>query len=94
MIPKETILKIAELSRLKISENELGKFTEQMNQMLNFVGRLGSLDTSKITPTSHATLITNAFREDKAVASPVREAALEMSPDHEGHFFKVPQVIG
>ncbi|MFO1520267.1 MAG: Asp-tRNA(Asn)/Glu-tRNA(Gln) amidotransferase subunit GatC [bacterium] len=94
MVTKENVLKIAELSRLKIADSELEKFTEQMNGILKFIERLKQLDTSNITPTSHATLVTNAFRQDEAVKSGVREKALETAPDKEGHFFRVPKVIG
>ena len=93
MITKEDIKKIAELARLQIPENELEKFTGQMNQILKFVERLNSLDTTGITPTSHAIPITNAFREDVVVDSPESAAALEQAPELEGHLFKVPKVI-
>jgi aspartyl-tRNA(Asn)/glutamyl-tRNA(Gln) amidotransferase subunit C len=93
MITRDDVKKIAELARLQIPENELEKFTGQMNQILEFVERLNSLDTGGITPTSHAIPITNAFREDKVVESPESTAALEQAPDQEGHLFKVPKVI-
>lgn len=93
MVTKDQVLKIAELARLKIHENELEKFTSQMNQILEFVARLNQLDTSHITPTSHAIEMTNAFRKDEVVSSHLRDQAFASSPEHEGNFFRVPKVI-
>jgi aspartyl-tRNA(Asn)/glutamyl-tRNA(Gln) amidotransferase subunit C len=94
MVTKENVQKIATLARLRIPEAELEKFTTQMNQILGFIDRLNQLDTKDIVPTSHATLVTNAFREDKAAKCDIREKALEAAPDREGFFFRVPKVIG
>ena len=94
MVTKDHVQKIATLARLKIPEEELGKFTGQMNEILKFIERLNGLDTAKITPTSHASLVTNAFREDEAVKCEIREKALDAAPDKDGFFFRVPKVIG
>ncbi len=94
MVSKEEIKKIARLSRLEIQEQELGKFTEQMNQILEFIASLNKLDTSKIEPTSHANASGTAFREDEVVVSKIAEQVLETAPDSEDNFFKVPKVIG
>jgi aspartyl-tRNA(Asn)/glutamyl-tRNA(Gln) amidotransferase subunit C len=94
MVTKENVKKIATLARLRIPEEELEKFTSQMNQILSFIERLSQLDTAQIVPTSHATLVTNAFREDQVVKCEIREKALEAAPDRDGFFFRVPKVIG
>lgn len=93
MVTKDDVKKIAELSRLEISENELEKFTGQMNQILDFMGRLNALETDRIEPTSHAIPVVNAFREDVARESGVIRKALEGAPDSEGGLFKVPKVL-
>ena len=94
MVTKENVKKIATLARLKIPEEELDKFTSQMNQILSFIEKLNELETAQIVPTSHATLVTNAFRKDEVVKNDIREKALESAPDREGFFFRVPKVIG
>ncbi len=94
MISQKEIQKIATLSRLEIQEQELEKFTGQMNQILEFIANLNKLDTSNIEPTSHANLSGTAFREDVVVKSKISEKVLETAPEAEDHFFKVPKVIG
>lgn len=93
MVTQENVLKIANLARLEISQDQLEKFTNQMNETLKFIESLNRLDTSKIIPTSHATPTANAFREDQIILSEIRDLVLEGSPEHEDHFFRVPKVI-
>ncbi len=93
MIDSKDILKIASLSRLEVRSEDLEKMTGQMNQILGFIDKLGQLDTSNITPTSHAVQTGNAFREDVVVESQVRDKLFEVAPAHEGNFFRVPKVI-
>lgn len=94
MVTKDDVKKIALLARLEIPEGDLEKFTGQMNQILDFVARLNELETTSIVPTSHAIPLANAFRQDVAVESRVREAAMENAPEQEGNLFRVPKVIG
>ena len=55
---------VARLARLKLTEEELDTFTEQMDGILSYVDKLNGLDTEGIVPTSHAVPMENAFRED------------------------------
>ncbi len=93
MINHQDVKKIAELARLEIPESELDKFTGQMNQILEFMGRLNAINTDSIEPTSHAIPIVNAFREDVVKESDVLKKVLQEAPEAEGNLFKVPKVI-
>ena len=85
---------IAELARLKFSDEELKSFTHQLNEILNYVEKLNELDTESVEPLSHPVEGNNAFREDELRPSLNREEALKNAPDSDGEFFKVPKVIG
>lgn len=93
MVTRQDVQKIANLARLEIHENELEKFTGQMNNILDFIAKLNELDTKNIEPTSHAVSIETPFREDKVVENKIREKVFEVAPDHEGNLFRVPKVI-
>ncbi|HKY64365.1 MAG TPA: Asp-tRNA(Asn)/Glu-tRNA(Gln) amidotransferase subunit GatC [bacterium] len=93
MINRETILNIAKLARLQLSEADIGKYTEQLNNILGHVEKLKQLDTSKIEATTHAVEVPNPLRADEVKQCQVIDAVLEISPDHEAHFFRVPKVI-
>ena len=93
MIKRDQILNIAKLARLELSEADLAKYTEQLNSILGHIEKLKQLDTSKIEATTHAVEVPNPLRADEVKPCTVIDAVLEISPDHEAHFFRVPKVI-
>lgn len=92
-VKKKDVEKIAELTRLKFSDEELESFTHQMNDILSYMDKLNELDTEKIQPLSHPIELVNIFREDKVKSSISPEKALQNAPDKVEKFFKVPKVI-
>ena len=93
MVTEKDVLKIAKLSKLEFQTGALEKFTGQMNNILNFIAQLNTLDTTSVDPTSHAVAMNNAFREDATLINSDREKVLEQAPEQEAHFFRVPKVI-
>ncbi|HMN47640.1 MAG TPA: Asp-tRNA(Asn)/Glu-tRNA(Gln) amidotransferase subunit GatC [Ignavibacteriaceae bacterium] len=93
-VSKKDVEKIAELARLKFSEDELENFTPQMNEILNYMEKLNELDTENVNPLSHPVEQTNVFRDDKLKPSITTEEALRNAPAKDEHHFKVPKVIG
>lgn len=94
MISKETVQNIAHLARLEFSDEELEKFTTQLNSILGFMEKLGELDTDKIEATSHAVETPSPMRDDVVHSSDVIKLILDKdAPDHEDNFFRVPKVI-
>jgi len=93
-VTKKEVEKIAELARLKFSEEELENFTPQMNEILSYMDKLNELDTENIKPLSHPVEQSNVFREDEMKASITTDEALKNAPSKDEHHFKVPKVIG
>jgi aspartyl-tRNA(Asn)/glutamyl-tRNA(Gln) amidotransferase subunit C len=93
-VTKKDVEKIAELARLKFSEEELENFTPQMNEILSYMDKLNELDTENVKPLSHPVEQTNVFREDELKPSISTEEALKNAPSKDEHHFKVPKVIG
>ena len=50
-VTEKDVKYIAALSRLEISDEEMPKFTEQFNQILNYADILEKVDTTGIEPT-------------------------------------------
>jgi aspartyl-tRNA(Asn)/glutamyl-tRNA(Gln) amidotransferase subunit C len=84
---------VAHLARLELAEEEKGKLTAQLNNILIYIDKLNELDTGSVTPLSHAIAVTNAFREDTVEDSIGTESSLANAPDIRGDFFRVPKVI-
>ena len=84
---------VALLSRLELSETELGKFTGQLDAILEYIDVLNQVDTSAVEPMAHVLDIRNVMRADEVQPSLPREAALQNAPDAEDGFFKVPKIV-
>ena len=93
-ISKEEVLYVANLARLDIDEAAVDKLTGQIGNILEYVDQLKQVDTTGITPTSHAVPLTNAFREDLEKPHLERDAALSNAPQPEDGFFVVPKLVG
>jgi len=92
-IDKETVQKIADLAKLDLSEEELDNYSEQIEDILEYVDQLEELDTENVEPLSHVHDITNALREDEVEETDQRQKHLDNAPAKKGPYFKVPQVI-
>ena len=96
-ITREDVVRVAELAYLDLSEDELEKYRRQIDEILDYIGKLNELDTSGVEPmaqvladdqAAHATM-----REDLVVPSAVAEDVLRQAPDPEPPYFRVPKVI-
>ncbi len=92
-ITKEQVEYVAHLARLEFSEQEKGKFTSQLNDILLYMDKLNEIDTAGVIPETHAISLNNAFREDIVKPSLGPEKSLANAPDSKGTFFRVPKVI-
>lgn len=92
-VSKEEVIKISNLAKLKLNDEEVAEFTGDMNKILDYMDKLNELDTENVKPLSHPLEGTNVFREDELKSSIDREDALINAPDRTEEFFKVPKVI-
>jgi len=84
---------VAKLARLKLSDQEKVLFTQQLDNILQYMDKLNELDTKDIPPTSHVLPLENVMREDEVRPSYPPEELLANAPDREDTFFAVPKVI-
>lgn len=66
MIDKKEVLKIMELSKLKIEENKIDKFQNDFSQILDYVSELQALDTKDALEMSSSVDISSVERKDEA----------------------------
>jgi aspartyl-tRNA(Asn)/glutamyl-tRNA(Gln) amidotransferase subunit C len=92
-ITPQEISHVATLARLHLSREEIEAMAVQLDEILTYVAKLNELDTTDITPTTHAISIVNAFREDEVKPSLPRDKALGNAPRQNGESFVVPRVI-
>ncbi len=85
---------VAKLSRLKLTDEQVGYFAEQLSHVLAYIDKLSELDVEGVEPMAHPTGMTNCLRPDEPTPGmPVAEA-LRNAPDADPPFFKVPKVLG
>jgi len=93
-IDRETVKRVAFLSRLSLSEDELSQYSSQLALIITYISKLGEVDTGGVLPTSHPlSTLKNVYRKDVLKLSLKVEEALQNAPSREGDFFKVPQII-
>lgn len=92
-LTEDDVLKVASLSRLKLSETEVDNLGKQMGSVLKYIDMLSELDTDSIEPMAHAIEISNVFREDQLQESLPREKALSNAPQTDGNYFLVPAIL-
>ncbi|MDY6820528.1 MAG: Asp-tRNA(Asn)/Glu-tRNA(Gln) amidotransferase subunit GatC [Deferribacterota bacterium] len=92
-LTKESVLHVARLAYLSIDDEKLDRFTEEFNDIVNYVEKLSEINTDNIEPTSHVLEIKNVFREDFAQPSLDKEEVFKNAPQYEKDHFKVPRII-
>ena len=55
---------VADLARLQLSDEEKTRYQSQLEQVLDYMNQIDSIDVSGIEPTAHATPVYNVMRED------------------------------
>src|SRR5687767_2544668 len=84
---------VALLARLRLTEDEKRRLTEDLNVILTHFEILQQLDTEGIPPTAHALQLQNVLREDASRPSLPREEFLRVAPEARDEFFVVPRVV-
>ena len=88
--------KIADLAKLKFDPQELERFVDQFQEILEYIAKLEAVPTEEVEPTYQAL-------EQEDLATPTREdevkpcfpvgTALANAPDSSEDHFRVPTVI-
>ncbi len=92
-ITRKDVEHVALLSRLELGENDVEKFTGQLNAILDYIDVLNKVDTAGVEPTAHVLPLKNVMRADETRPSLPRELALANAPEQEDGYFKVPRIL-
>ena len=93
VISDETIEYVGILAKLELSESEKEQAKKDMGRMLDYIDKLGELDTENVEPMSHIFPIQNVFREDVVTNYDTREALLSNAPEQKDAMFVVPRTF-
>ena len=89
-ITREDVLHVAALAELELTEAEIERLTEQLNDILAAVGKVSELDLADVPPTSHPLAVVNVFGADEPRPSLPLEDVFANAPEREQDYFRVP----
>lgn len=93
-LSKEDVLKLARLSKIELTDDQLTRFTSELEKIVDYVEQLQAVDVAGHVPTYQLTGLTNAMREDEIHKYTDSEELLKNLPDREGNYIKVKRVLG
>ena len=92
-ISEQEVKKIAELSRLSLSSDELKKRTVDMNNILNYMDTLNEIDTDNVEELYNVNDMSNFLRDDTFEQSLEKKDVLKNSPSSNDDYIEVPLTV-
>lgn len=86
VISKDDVRKIAELSNLNLTEEEVDKFSRLFTDTLKYMDKLNELDTSEVKETYQVTGLVNVYQEDGVKTLSQSDALSNAKEEIDGHF--------
>ena len=93
IISDETIEYVGILAKLELSDEEKEQAKSDMGRMLDYIDKLGELDTTGVEPMSHVFPVHNVFREDVVTNGDTRQQLLANAPEQKDGMFTVPRTF-
>ena len=84
---------LTKLARLKLTDAEKEKFSNQMGTIIEYIEKLGELDTKNVEPTANVLGLSNVFREDVVTEPLTNQVPINDSPAHSKGHYEVPKII-
>ncbi len=93
-ISRDDVAKVADLARLRLTDDELDTTTSQLGAILDHAADVEALQLDDVEPTTHPVPLQNVFRADVVTPSLDRDEVLAQAPAHEADGFRVPAILG
>jgi aspartyl-tRNA(Asn)/glutamyl-tRNA(Gln) amidotransferase subunit C len=93
ILSAEYVRKVAHLSRLALSHHEIELYRQQLSSILNYVGRLDSLDLTGFEPLAHVGDATIRSAEDTPGEVLDTQILMDLAPATSPPFLRVPKVF-
>lgn len=91
---EKIVFTVANLARLRLSEEEAKIFPNQFADIVSFIENLREVNTEDVPPFYELIQEETPYRDDIPKNSLTNEEALINAPQSEGGFFVVPRVVG
>lgn len=93
-LTRAEVLKLANLAKLPLAEDEIEQFTKEINEILGYVEQLQKVDVAGLEPTYQVTGLERVTRPDEVVNyGPSPKELLANVPTTENSYIKVKRVL-
>ncbi len=92
-VSKEEVIHMANLASLNLTENEIEKYTKDMEEIIAFANTIKNVNTENINESIIANETYNVFRKDEVKEFEDKEALLKNASKNENGMFHIPKVI-
>jgi aspartyl-tRNA(Asn)/glutamyl-tRNA(Gln) amidotransferase subunit C len=88
-----TVRRVARLARIKVSEEEAGRMTNELNSILGFVEQLDEVNVDGVEPMTSVVSVKMKRRRDVVTDGQDAKAVTLNAPVSDDDFFLVPKVV-
>ena len=92
-IDKNTTIKIAKLTRLKLEQEEITDLSKELSSILDWVEQLNEVNTDDIEPLNNISSSNLPLREDKENIKDQSKEVMSNAPEELENYFVVPKVV-
>jgi aspartyl-tRNA(Asn)/glutamyl-tRNA(Gln) amidotransferase subunit C len=92
-VDAKTVKRIGRLARIRVEDDEVEKYQEELNTILGFVEQLGEVDVTGVEPMTSVMPMQLRRREDEITDGGYPERIVKNAPLSEDNFFMVPKVV-
>jgi aspartyl-tRNA(Asn)/glutamyl-tRNA(Gln) amidotransferase subunit C len=92
VISEEQVRHVANLARLGLTEEEIGRMGTQLDAILDSIEQIQELDLTDVPPTANPVDLSNVLRSDEPHPELPQEEALSPAPERVDELFAVPRI--
>ena len=92
-VDKDTVRRIAKLSRLAVPDENLAPMADALNGIFNWVEMLNEVNVEGVAPMTSVVAQKLRWRKDEVSDGNVADGVMRNAPDSEENFFVVPKVV-
>lgn len=92
-VDRDTVIRVAHLARIKVSDEEAEALRGELNAILGFVEQLNEVDVEGVEPMTSVTPMAMKKRADEVTDGHKAEDVTANAPLAQDHYFLVPKVV-
>ncbi len=92
-VTRDDVRKVARLSRIAVSEEQLDEMAGELNGILGWIDQLNEVDVSGVEPLTSVVETRLPMRDDVVTDGNIQDQVLANAPRSEDGFFVVPKSV-